>query len=258
MIPAQRRRDILKLIAAQGSGTITELSQKYGVSEMTIRRDLKALDEEGRLKYTRGGAIHVGTVPAELHYTAKQQLNMPLKQRIARYAATYLVEDDDVIILEPGTTATAMVPYLADKEALTVVTNGLYTANELRSLLPKVTVICTGGILRDVSSTFVGPLAERFFREFYAQKLFLSGTYFTLEAGLTDPQMMDTQVKQAMVEAADCVIALIDSTKFGLKSLATVLGAYDMDVLVTDDGAPPDVLEQLRQRGVDVRVVSEQ
>jgi DeoR/GlpR family transcriptional regulator of sugar metabolism len=258
MIPAQRRRDILKVITAEGSSTVLELSQKYGVSEMTIRRDLKALEEDGQLQYTYGGAV---TVPAkavqpESNYLAKVRLNIDQKTRIARYAVEHFVDDQDIIVLEPGTTVTAMAPFLADKRDLTVVTNGLYTANALQSIVSNATVICTGGILRDVSYTFVGPVAEGFFQHFYARKLFLSAIGFTLEAGLTDPQMIDTQVKKAMIAHTDCVIVLLDSSKFGVRSFTPVMQASDIDVLITDEGAPDLVVDELQQMGIDVRVVS--
>jgi DeoR/GlpR family transcriptional regulator of sugar metabolism len=258
MIPAQRRRDILKDIAAEGSGSVVELSHRYGVSEMTIRRDLKTLEEEGHVQYTRGGALAVQgeALQPEPLFAAKKLQNIAQKTRIARYAAAHFVEHNDIVILESGTTVTAMVQYMVEKRNLTVVTNGLNTTNELRVLLPEANVICTGGILRDVSFTFVGPVAERFFQEFYARKLFLSGIGFTLDAGVTDPQMIDTQVKKAMIGAADQVILLVDSSKFGVKSFTPVIAAYDIDVLITDDGAPASMLEDLRRHGVEVHVVS--
>jgi DeoR/GlpR family transcriptional regulator of sugar metabolism len=255
MIPAQRRQDILKLITNQGSGAIAELSSRYGVSEMTIRRDLKALEQEGYVRVTHGGAVHVGAQRGEPLYAAKRLENIAQKDRIAHYAASHFVDDDDIIILESGTTVTSMVKFLTAKQRLTVVTNGLFTTYELRSLLSNATVICTGGILRDVSFTFVGPVAERFFHEFYARKLFLSAIGFTPESGLTDPQMIDTQVKKAMIQAADQVIVLIDSSKFGVRSFTPVISANEIDVLITDEGAPDSMLSALRREGIDVHVV---
>ncbi len=245
MIPAQRRQDILKVITSQGSGAISELSERYGVSEMTIRRDLQALEKEGHLMYTRGGAMITPNdkLRTEPRYEAKKNQSTAQKAEIARYAAQ-LVTDNDIIILESGTTVTAMVQHLVEKENLTIVTNGLYTINELKLLVPHSTLICTGGILREVSFTFVGPVAEGFFHDLFARKLFLSGIGFTLDTGLTDPQMIDQ------------VIVLVDSSKFGVKSFTTVIGAYDIDILITDDGAPTQFVEDLRDHGVDVRVVS--
>ena len=150
-----------------------------------------------------------------------------------------------------------MARYLIGKAGLTAITNGLYTTNELGRLMPEATVICSGGILRDGSFTFVGPSAEQFFSQIHAQKLFLSATGLTLEAGCTDPSMSETEVKKAMAAAASRLIVLLDSSKFGVLSLATVMRAEDIDVLVTDDQAPPETLRALVARGVDVRVVSE-
>ncbi len=247
------------MITAQGTGSIPALSARFGVSEMTIRRDLRTLEKSGHLHTTRGGAVAFteGALQAELRYTSKKRLHMAEKMHIARYAVANFVEDNDIIVMEPGTTVAAMAQFMTARTNLTIVTNGLYTTNELRALLRGSNIICTGGILRDVSLTFVGPLAERFFKEFYARKLFLSGIGFTLDAGLTDPQMIDTQVKKAMIGAVDQVIVLIDSSKLGVKSLTQVLGPYEAHILITDSGAPPDLVADLRLHGVDVRIADE-
>ena len=258
MLPAQRQQRILEDIEKNGVGSITELSQKYAVSEMTIRRDLLVLEEGGRIKRTHGGALLLNSTSAEPRYAAKQKLHASSKESLARYAAETLVEDRDIIILEGGTTVTAMAKYLSHVRDLTVVTHGLYTTNELLHLLPQVTVICTGGILREVSATFAGPVAEQFFHEFHANKLFLSATGLTLEAGFTDPSMLETQIKKAMIASADQVIMLLDSNKFGVKSLTTVLQAGQINILVTDAGAPTDVLQALRAPGVEVHLVPDE
>lgn len=255
MLPAQRRQQILEDIETQGVGTIAEFSKKYGVSEMTIRRDLKILEEQGHVERTHGGAVRRRASVIEPRYAAKQVLHKSLKERIARYAAEKLVGDDDIIILEGGTTVTTMARYLTAKQNLTIVTHGLYTTNELQPLLPRATIICTGGILRDVSFTFVGPVTERFFHEFHANKVFLSATGLTFEAGFTDPSMLETQVKKAMISSADQIIMLLDSSKFGVKSLTTVLPADGADLLVTDEGAPESMVRALRDLGTDVCIV---
>lgn len=257
MLPAQRQQQILEDIKKNGAGFIAELSQKYAVSEMTIRRDLMVLEEDGHIKRTHGGALLVNASSVEPRYAAKQKLHAFSKESLAQYAAEKLVEAGNIIILEGGTTVTAMAQYLTHVQNLTVVTNGLYTTNALQPLVPQSTVICTGGILREVSATFVGPVAEQFFREFHANKLFLSATGLTLDAGFTDPSMLETQIKKAMIASADRVIMLLDSNKFGVKSLTTVLQAGRINVLVTDADAPEDVLQALRLKGVEVHIVSD-
>lgn len=255
--PIERRQQMIKDIDTLDDHIIPRLSQKYGVSEMTIRRDLKVLEEEGLIKRTYGGAVRwPSSEPALVARDNRQVLAMAQKVRIARFAAENLVDRSDIIILEGGTTATAMAPFLGDKDDLTVVTNGIATAEELRRHLPlSATIISTGGIVRPESSTCVGPVTERFFREFHANRLFLSASGLTLSEGITDPKMLEIQVKRAMIAAAREVIMLLDSTKFGTRSLMKVLDFSEVHLLVTDEGIGPEPLERLRGLGVQVVVV---
>jgi DeoR/GlpR family transcriptional regulator of sugar metabolism len=258
--PEERRQQIIKDIDTLDDNIIPRLSQKYRVSEMTIRRDLKALEETGLIKRTYGGAVRwplAGADPTLLAREKRQTLAATQKALMARYAAEHLVKSRDIIILEGGTTATALAPYLADKHDLTIVTNGVTTAEELRRHLPlSATIITTGGILRPESSTCVGPVTERFFREFHANRLFLSATGLTLREGITDPQMLEIQVKRAMIASAQEVIMLIDSSKFGIRSLMKVIDFSEFHRLVTDSGAPAPMVEELRKQGIDVVIAS--
>lgn len=258
--PPERRQQIVQDIDTLDDNVIPSLSQKYGVSEMTIRRDLKVLEETGIIKRTYGGAVRWPMAMSDANLLAREKrltLALAQKNRIARYAAQRLVASGDIIILEGGTTATAMVPYLVDKDDLTVVTNGLSTTEELRRAMPlSTTVICAGGILRPESSTFVGPVAERFFHEFNANKLFMSATGLTIREGITDPKMLETQVKRAMIASASEVIMLIDGSKMGVKSLMKVIDFRDIGVLITDDGAPSDIVGELREQGVEVVIAT--
>lgn len=255
LLPGERKRMILQDIQVEGVCSIAQLEQKYRVSKMTIRRDLAALEEEGLITRTHGGALRKGAAAIEPGYAAKQELHAQQKARIAEFAARKLVTHGDIIILEGGTTTTAMARYLKGINNLTVITNGLYTTNELRHLLPETTVICTGGMLREVSSTFVGPSAERFFQEVHPNKVFLSATGMTLATGFTDPNVLETQVKKAMISSAEQVIMLLDSSKFGIKSLVTSLPINGIHTLVTDQAAPVDILQHLREQGIQVYTV---
>lgn len=254
--PIERRQQIIKDIDTLDDNIIPRLSQKYGVSEMTIRRDLKVLEEDGLIKRTYGGAVRwPSSEPALVARDNRQVLAMAQKLRIARYAAEHLVDRGDIIILEGGTTATAMAPFLTDKDDLTVVTNGIATSEELRRHLPlSATIISTGGIVRPDSSTCVGPLTERFFREFHANRLFLSASGLTLADGITDPKMLEIQVKRSMIAAAREVIMLIDSSKFGVRSLMKVIDFAEVRLLITDEGIGPEMLERLRALGLEVAV----
>ncbi len=256
--PSERRQQILKDIGFIDDGLIPALSAKYNVSEMTIRRDLKILEENGLIKRTWGGAIlwpRGVNGPTVLNRTTRGQLRKAHKEAIARCAVQRFVGDGDIIIMEGGTTVSAMARHLRHREALTVVTNGLHTTELLqRALPPDSTIICSGGILRPESSTFVGPTTEQFFRNFHARCLFLSATGLTIEAGVTDPHVLEIQVKRAMIGSAGTVVLLLDSSKFGVKSLMTIMDTAAISHIITDEDAPPEMVQTLRQQGVDVLV----
>ncbi|MDR1824917.1 MAG: DeoR/GlpR family DNA-binding transcription regulator [Bifidobacteriaceae bacterium] len=249
---AERRAAILDLLLTQETAGIEDLAGRYGVSHMTIRRDLAAMT--GQVAVERGRVRLAQDSGVEPRYAAKQRVNAALKARIARYAAEHFVDDGDVILLEGGTTVTAMARCLGAKRDLTVITNGQFTLGELARLLPGATVMSTGGVLRDISFTYVGPAVEEFLRAIHARTLFVSATGFTLEHGFTDPNPLEAQVRRAMAACAERVVALVDSTKFGVVSLVTVTPPDGVDVLVTDPAAPPAALKGLRRAGVDVHV----
>lgn len=263
MKPVERQQRILQDVETIDDDLIPKLSQKYQVSEMTIRRDLKVLEEEGLIVRTFGGAMRLPKRPqttADLPpvWSKRASVAAAAKASIGRYAAQHLVCDGDIIILEGGTTAAAMIEHLADKPNLTVVTHGLITlAALLRHLPPTATIICPGGILQTDTGTFVGPVATRFFREFHAHRTFLSATGLTLEVGATEPKMLETDVKQAMAQASTQVILLLDSSKFGVQSLMKVVALQQIDTLVTDAGAPEDVVAELRAAGIEVIIAPE-
>ncbi len=260
MNPTERRQHILDELDRSGDDLIPRLSSLYGVSTMTIRRDLKTLADEGLIVRTHGGAVRLArlTHPGEAdewHWRAACAAAQ--KAAIARYAAQHFVQDDDIIFMEGGTTVALMADYLGERERLTVVTNGFYTtAALLRQLKPSAQVICAGGLWQRKTGTFVGPSCNRFFSDFHARRLFLSATGLTLSAGLTDPEMLETAVKQAMIAAAAEVIVLVDSSKFGVHSLMRVVEWTAVHHLITDNGAPPDAVQALRARGIPVEVVN--
>lgn len=259
-LPSQRRRQILEEIRRAGAGSVAHLSDKFGVSTATIRRDLRLLEERGQLERTHGGAItelHAGSPPPILARETRQELHISQKEQIAHYIARELIDNGDNITLGGGTTIGALIPLLATRSDLTIVTNGLATTSELHQVLRYRTdahILCCGGILRLVSSTFVGPVAEQFFRGLHVNKLLLSATGLTLDTGVTDPDVLETQVKRAMIASADKVILVMDSSKLGVKSLVTVLPVSEIDVLVTDEEIPDHYREMLAAHDVDVRI----
>ncbi len=256
-LPAELRRDqIAAFVQEQASVSAETLSERFGVSLMTIWRDLTALEEESRIRRVRGGAARIESrADTEPLYDSKRIINLTAKERLARYAAEHFVKDGDILFLEAGTTVAAMVKYLAGYQHLTVIGNGLGTMNELARLTPAINVYCCGGMLRPVAYTFVGPQAEEYFRTVNATTCFLSATGITLTEGITDVSLLEIQVKRAMATSADRVIFLMDSSKFGVRSLARVVPMSDVDALITDSDAPASFVDALRAQGIEVHLV---
>jgi DeoR/GlpR family transcriptional regulator of sugar metabolism len=289
LLTEQRRTQIASLVDELGAVTNEELANRFGVSLMTIWRDLTGLEGGGRLRRVRGGAVRVvqshegggDGAPegaprprfdlrfdprlepradlrpeAEPFYVSKQVVNQDKKDRIARFAADHFLADGDIIFMEAGTTVAAMARHLPAYKHLTVVGNGLGTMNELAAQLPDITVFCCGGMLREVGLTFVGPQAEAYFRQINAHTCFLSATGITTAEGVTDPNLLEIQVKRAMAHSAGRIVLLMDSTKFGTRSLARIFDVRDVDVLITDAAAPGEVLAEIAALGVQVHVAS--
>ena len=258
MLPETRRRALLGYLSQVGSATIAELSKKFHVSGMTIRRDLKMLRRQGFVTLTHGGAIFDNDPfhQHESHRLERETIRAAEKRAIGRYVATHFVADNDVLLLDSGTTVRAMVPYLKEKRNLTVTSNSLRTIDALHRHLPDCTILGTGGLLRTDSLTFFGPVAERFFEDFFARKAFISGTGFSTHAGLADSQMLDTAVKKAMIRSAEAHIVIIDSSKIGTMAMVQVLATNETRTLVTDAGIPNEIHQELVAAGVDVHVVS--
>lgn len=247
-LPAELRREqIAAFVLEQANVSAETLSEHFGVSLMTVWRDLTALEEESRIRRVRGGAARIESrAESEPLYDSKRVLNPTTKERIARYAAEHFIQNGDILFMEAGTTVAAMAKYLASYQQLTVIGNGLGTMNELARLTPALNVYCCGGMLRPVAYTFVGPQAEEYFHTVNATTCFLSATGLTLAEGITDVSLLEIQVKRAMVASADRVIFLMDSSKFGVRSLARIVPLADVDVLITDSDAAPALVEALR------------
>jgi DeoR/GlpR family transcriptional regulator of sugar metabolism len=253
MLIEERRRKILGFAESETSISAGELSRRLRVSEMTVWRDLKELEARGLIRRVRGGAARGNLLAGEPQFDAKQKVHREEKTAIARYAAEKLVTDGDILLLEGGTTVAGMVPYLVQAN-LTLLTNGFKTLMKALPYLSRMNLMICGGILRDTSHTLVGPEAETFFSRFRAHKFFVSGAGLTLENGLTDPNPIEIQVKRAMARSADRSILLLDSSKFGQRSLASVLPFKSIDALVTDPGAPRAMLKRLEKQGIEIHI----
>lgn len=257
MLPEARRRAILAQIKRNGSGTIAELSKRYHVSAMTIRRDLKILAQRGILSLTHGGAVYnvdVFSHKATNPWKGEACLT-PAETAIGEYAARRYVSDGDALFIDASRAASALLPFLRERTGLTVVSNGLWTLEGLRQALPASEIYGTGGLLEPGDGAFSGPVAEHFFQGFFARTAFISGCGFTLETGLTSSALSEAALKRAMRASAEGCIVLMESRKLGSRAKAQALPSADITAIVTDAGISPALRRDISEARIALRIV---
>lgn len=253
MLIDERRQHILELIQKQGRALVSELSDQLKISQITIRKDLDYLQSKGVVQRSHGGALRVqSSALVDPTLQEKQKQNFREKERIAA-AATRMVEEGQSIILDSGTTTTAVAQGLKRFKQLTIITNAVNIAAELAGT--DFEVILVGGTMRKNSFSLVGPLAEDNLDELHADILFLGVDGFDLEVGLTTPNFLESRVNRAMVKAARQVVAVCDSTKFSRRSLSRIVPPGAIHHVITDQNLPKDIEDALRGMGIAVTLV---
>ena len=253
MLNEERRRAILELINREGRVLVNELATTFNTSQVTIRKDLEILHADGLLHRTHGGALpsREGAL-ADPTLREKEKLHRKEKLRIAEAAAS-MVSEGQVVILDSGTTTTAIARALRSFHNLTVVTNAVNIVSELSGT--DVEVIVTGGALRKNSFSLVGPIAEETLRRLSADILFLGVDGFDVSYGLSTPNLLEAKVNRIMVEVSKTTVAVCDSIKCGRRSLALIAPPIGMQHVITDHGISKSDLKALRKAGINVALV---
>lgn len=249
----ERHRRIMALLHQQTSLSVSQLAHMLGVSEVTIRKDLTLLEQQQMLYRVHGSAILANPYIQERHVNDKEKLCSDQKRAIGAYAAR-LVEPRDTILIASGTTTLAMAREIREVEELTAITTSLSVATTLAEN-DECTVIQLGGVLRNSSFSVVGPFAEQMLRQFSCSKLFFGVDGFDLNYGVTTTNLMGGHLALMMIETVQKVIALVDSSKFGRRGFCKMCDVDRIDMVITDDGVSPIVVEQLQEAGIDVRIV---
>lgn len=247
---AQTRKDkILEMLKEDGSGKVADLSKIFKVSEVTIRQDLEKLEQEGIVTREHGGAFLNGIGMQVQNFALSNLVNMDKKERIGKKAAEF-IDNGDTIILDSGTTTTEIAKAIVNKRNITVVTNAINIVMLLGSN-PAINVILTGGEFKPPTLSLTGQRAADFFSGLHVDKLFLATAGISLKSGLTYPSLSDIAVKKAMIEAADIVYLVADSTKVGKSSLAS-LGALSLiHYLITDSEIAEKDKEIFKEHEID-------
>ncbi len=249
---AERRRRILDHLRTHGSASLRELIELTESSEVTARRDLRALEEEGLLSRRHGGAVLHGSPLHEPSYAEKAHVAAPEKQAIAEVALG-MIAAGDAIVLGAGTTTQALAKRLLRFHDLTVVTNSLLVAEALVRA-PGVDVVVTGGTLRGSIHALVGSAAEQSLSRLRTARAFISGNGMTAERGLTTPSLVVANVDRALAAAAQEVVVLADYTKIGRDTMAQTVPLDRMAHLITDPRADAEELAGIAGAGVEVHL----
>ena len=252
MLRAERQAEILSMLTEAGSRivSISDLSQTLCVSAMTIRRDLETLEEQGLVRRVRGGAMHAESpLLFELSFRDRAREHHEQKAAIGREAAK-LVKDGQVIILDAGTTTLEVSRHIQARK-VTAVTSALPVAIELAAH-EEVSAILLGGNLKAPELCTVGPMTTESLSHLAADILFLSASGFSPERGVSDPDLREAEVKQAMMRAARRVVLVADSSKYEAVTFALVAPMGEVGVLVTDTGLPQAGKAAIEALGVEV------
>lgn len=253
MLNEERRRKLLELIQSNGRILVKEAARLFATAEITIRKDLDLLAQRGLVERTHGGALlaQPGGLQ-DLALQEKEKLYPKEKMRIAT-AASQMVQEGQVVILDSGTTTTAIARTLGRFKNLMVITNAVNIAVELAH--SSAEVILTGGTLHKSSASLVGPAAEATLRSFSADIFFLAADGFDLQFGFTKPNQQEARVNQMMAEISKRTVAVSDSSKFGRRSLSRVLPITGIHHLISDDKLPDSAASALREAGIEVTLV---
>lgn len=245
----ERRSEILSLLKKTGSQKVESLARRFQVSSVTIRNDLNQLEQNGYIVRSYGYAVLRSHLTMELTHHDKGTRCLALKQKIAKKAREW-VQENDHIILDSGTTTRELISHIQELP-LTVLTNGLDSVMAL-SNCPHIEVRMTGGVLRKGAMSFSGVIADTCVRYQRFDKLFLGVDGFDLEKGITTFNEQEAQLNRLMCAAANKVIVLADSSKFGQYSNFVICEANQIDVLITDENIPDNYRITLETQGIEV------
>jgi len=250
MISDQRHQTIINLLEDLGAITVSDLVKEFKVSEMTIRRDLDVLENQGLLRRVHGGAVSRRGRSYEPPFMLRTSENLENKIRISQAAAS-LIQNGDSITLDVGTTTLEIARHLQNKQDLTVITPSLQIANELINH-PGIRLILTGGILRIGELSMVGHLAERIFEDFFVDKLFLGAGAVDIKTGVSEFNIEDALVKRAMVKSAKSVVLVADSSKFNQVAFTSIVPLSDIHTIITDKELDPHLSAQIQAKGIEL------
>ena len=247
---SDRMRRVLELLETRDAVSVTELAHGFAVSEVTVRNDLAILARQGLVARIRGGARALQRGQSEVAFDVRLRVQEQEKRAVARAAAA-MVDDGEAIALDSSTTAFYIALELGEKKELVVVTNGLRVASALADA-PGVSVIVPGGVLRLAAMSLVGDFASGVLRTTSIGKGFFGARGVSLDRGLMDLNPDEVRIKREMADVCERVIGVFDQTKWSRTALLSFVPTQRIAAIVTDAGAPAELIEEWQDRRVEV------
>lgn len=248
----ERQKQILSLLSRQGRLSVSEIVERFAISEATARRDLESLSAQGKARRVHGGAMALEQAPPELPILQRESEQSEEKSNIGR-AAAELIADGETIFLGSGTTVLETARYLRERKNLTVITNSLPVLNTLAGI-KGITVVSLGGQLRESELSFIGFITELALAELRVDKVIMGTRGISLEHGLTNDYLSETLTDRAILEIGQSVIIVADHTKINRIATALLAPLKSIQVFITDDKAEKNFLQALKKQGVNVIV----
>lgn len=248
----ERLEKILSILEKENRLVTKDLPEKLNTTAVTIRKDLAILEKGGLLKRTHGGALKTKKLYHGLALNEKEKINIEEKKRIVKKAVE-LISDGDTIILDSGSTTSLLAKEIKNLHGITVITNAINIASEL--LQSDIEVILIGGSLLKETSSSVGPLADDALRKVSADKLFIGVDGIDFKVGLTTPNILEANTSRVMMDISIEVILLVDSSKFGRRSLGVISKVKDIDRMITTKHLSESEIEEFTNNQVEVFIV---
>ena len=249
----QRHKMIMAELEKEGHIKVIELSERLGVSTVTIRKDLTKLEDKKILFRSHGSVSLISSLISDRHIDEKEKMMVDEKLRIAE-AANSLLERNDRIIIASGTTVLTFANKINFTEPLTVITASVKVSLSLY-YQQNIEVIQLGGLVRKSSASVIGPEAENFLHDLSCNKLFIGIDGLDIDFGLTTSNIGEAHLNQVMLQAAQKIIVLADSSKFGKRGFGKICNINQVHHIITDSNAPAHTVQMIRDKGIEVTLV---
>ena len=253
---AERRAKVLEMVRRNQFASVADLSEAFGVSEVTIRSDLDVLAGEGVIRRVRGGAVHRPGPGLEAPFEETQTQRVEARREIA-LAAAGMVASGQTVLLDGGVTVTAAARAIAERADLhdvTAITNSVPVALALEPAIPRMSVLLTGGTLRRLQHTLVNPFGTTILEQVHGHLAILAADGVDASAGVTHINLAEVEIKRLLMRAARQRVLLADAPSVGAVSLVHLYPVGELDELITSSGADAEALDALRDQGLAIRI----